>query len=117
NLQSFPTRRSSDLDLSYELKENETEEDRPLIKVRKENPNYDPNKKQKPRSERPDEWTLVGLVGQVYVRIDETVRQGDYIKSGHDGIGTVSDEKTGILVMKITKEHTDDFGIARCLIK
>src|SRR5699024_10131530 len=39
-------------DLSYELKENETEEDRPLIKVRKENPNYDPNKKQKPRSER-----------------------------------------------------------------
>ena len=104
-------------DIDYELKEGETEEDRPLITLRKENLNYNPEQEQIPRSERPDEWTLVGLVGQVYVRIDNTVSMGDYLQSENFGKGTKSVSKTNIRVMEITKAFDGDYGIAYCLIK
>ena len=39
------------------------EGDAPLIRMRRENPAYDPSRPQVPRSQRPDEWTRVGLAG------------------------------------------------------
>jgi len=86
--------------------------------IRKENPDYDLSLDHTPRSERKDDWTCVGLMGQVYVRIDENVKAGDYIKAD-GGIGTKSDIATNILVMKITKDYSalDKCAIARCLIK
>ncbi len=94
----------------------ETEEDRPTIRVQKENPGYDPKKKQEPRSERPKEWTLVGLLGQVYVRCDGTIKPGDFVKSKNKGIGTKSDNKTKLRAMKVTKEFDGTYSIVYCLI-
>ena len=84
----------------------------------KENPNYKDTDDYLPRSERP-EWNVVGLVGQVYVRIDNTVKQGDYIKAS-EGIATKSDERgQGWRVMKITKPYVEEngFGIALVFIR
>ncbi|MEM5599133.1 peptidase G2 autoproteolytic cleavage domain-containing protein [Niallia circulans] len=81
----------------------------------KENPNYKESDNYLPRSERP-EWNIVGLVGQVYVRIDETVKQGDYIKPS-DGIATMSVERgQGWKVMKITKPYIESIGYGIALV-
>ncbi|MCK4762812.1 MAG: hypothetical protein KAW12_11510, partial [Candidatus Aminicenantes bacterium] len=95
----------------------ETEENRPLITVQKENPDYDPKGESKPRSERPEEWTLVGMLGQLYVRCDETVKPGDFVKSKGKGIGTKSGQKTGLRAMKVTKKFDGKYSIVYCLIK
>jgi hypothetical protein len=96
----------------------ETEKDRPTIRVQKENPDYDPEKEQKPRSERTDEWTLVGLLGQVFVRCDKTVKPGDYVKSDNKSIGTKADEKTKMRAMKVTKAFNakQGYAIVYCLL-
>jgi hypothetical protein len=94
----------------------ETEEDRPTIRVQKENPDYDPEREQVPRSERPTEWTLVGLLGQVYVRCDGTVKSGDFVKSKDEGIGTRSNERTKLRAMKVTKEFDGKYSIVYCLL-
>jgi hypothetical protein len=94
----------------------ESEKDRPTIRVQKENPDYDPEKEQIPRSERPKEWTLVGLLGQVYVRCDGTVKPGDFVKSKDKGIGTKSEEKTKLRAMKVTKEFDGKYSIVYCLL-
>lgn len=74
-------------------------------KVRKINPDYDgtiPNIK---RSERPEEWSLVALIGQVYVRVSESAKPGDKIGR--------------LTVMEITKAFTkkDGYAIAFCLLR
>lgn len=94
----------------------ESEKDRPTIRVQKENPDYDPKKEQVPRSERPEEWTLVGLLGQVYVRCDDTVKPGDFVKSKDKGIGTKADEETRMRAMKVTKEYDGKHSIVYCLL-
>ncbi|MEM5009228.1 peptidase G2 autoproteolytic cleavage domain-containing protein [Niallia taxi] len=84
----------------------------------KENPNYKDTDDYLPRSERP-EWNVVGLVGQVYIKIDSTVKQGDYIKAS-EGIATKSVERgQGWRVMKITKPFIEEngFGIALVFIR
>ena len=35
--------------------------------------------------EKRDEWNIVGLIGQVYVRCDESVKAGDFIHA-HNGL-------------------------------
>ena len=81
-----------------------------------ENTDFDVTLEQIPRSIRKNEWSCVGLIGQVYTRIDGAVKVGDYL-SAIDGIGTKSDKKTNLRVMRVTKEFDGDFGIALCLIK
>lgn len=81
-----------------------------------ENPQFDTNRRQIPRSERKNEWSCVGLIGQVYTRIDKTVNVGSYL-SAIDGIGTKSDIKTNLRVMKITKEFDGSYGVALCILK
>jgi hypothetical protein len=98
------------------MKAVETEKDRPTIRVQKENPDYDPGRESAPRSQRPREWTLVGLLGQVYVRCDDTVKPGDFVKSGGKGIGTMSEEKTKLRAMKVTKEFDGKYAIVYCLL-
>lgn len=81
------------------------------IEFRKENPEYNPDLPHTPRSERPDEWTPVGLLGQVFVRVKEDVQPGDWLKADN-GIGVKSEEKTNVKVMKITSER-----VVKCLVK
>jgi len=96
--------------------ESVVDEDGIEVMVQKENPDYDTTLSQIPRSKRPDEWTLVGLLGQVYVRVDEYVVPGDYIVSGDGGIGVTTNTETRIRVMRITKQFSNGYAIAYCLI-
>ena len=89
------------------------------IKAPKENPEWDPNREQISRKDRPDEWTVVGLVGQMYVRLDKDVEPMDYVKAGNFGIGKKSEEETNVKVMKITTPYDSDDGykIGFCIVK
>lgn len=75
------------------------------IKVQAENPYFDPSIINIPRSDRPDEWSLVGVVGQVFTRVDETAKAGDMIGDK-------------LQVMKITTSYqeSDGYAVARCFI-
>ena len=99
----------------------EKEKDSPLMQVPKKHPNYDPerNKDYVGREDRPDEWTPVGMLGQVYVRLNKEAKVGDNIKSWKDGVGQPTEEYTNIIVMKITQPYDKDKGyaIGFCLIK
>ena len=90
-------------------------EPQPTITVLKENPDWNPELPQVQRSERPDEWTPVGLVGQVFVRTGEQVQAGDRI-TAKAGLGYAITERTGLKVMKVTKDFDGNYGIAKCLI-
>jgi len=89
-----------------------------IISVPKENPQWDPNLPQVSRKERPDQWTPVGLLGQLNVRVDETVVPNCKIKAGNNGVGTISTSKTGLRCMKIKQPFNSELGyaIAFCVI-
>jgi hypothetical protein len=78
------------------------------------NPEYDETIPYIPRSKRP-EWNIVGLLGQVLIRIDNTVDIGDGVNPVN-GIGTKGDTGT---VMEITKPYNAElgYGIAKILLK
>ncbi|KAA6447594.1 peptidase G2 autoproteolytic cleavage domain-containing protein [Bacillus swezeyi] len=84
------------------------------IKVPKENPNYNPDLEYIPREER-DEWHVVGLVGQVYVRIDETVQAGDRVVPA-GGIGSKSADGTGYYVMRVNQPYSAEKGYGVALV-
>lgn len=81
-----------------------------------ENPKYDPSYEYKARSERP-EWNIVGLTGQVFVRVNEYVQAGDWL-SAKSGIG-VPATQGNVKAMRMTKAYdkADGYGIALCFIK
>lgn len=70
-----------------------------------------------PRSERP-EWNVVGLIGQVFTRIDSTVSQNDLIKPDK-GIGTKDNVNGYYRVLEVTTPYDIDkgYGVAVVLIK
>lgn len=78
------------------------------------NPAYDPEREYVPRETRP-EWNIVGLVGQLYIRVDDTVIIGKGV-TGKNGIGTLGE--TGI-VMDITTPYDAEkgYGVAKVLLK
>lgn len=88
-----------------------------VFSVPKENPDYNPDQEYESREDRP-EWNIVGLLGQIHIRIDETVNHGDYI-SPKDGLGTKSTDLKQWKVMKITTPYdaTKGYGVALCLVK
>ena len=69
------------------------------------------------RSQRP-EWNVVGLVGQVYTRIDSTVSENDYIKP-NKGIGTKDNNNGFYRVLEITTPYNSEkgYGVAVVLVK
>ncbi len=88
------------------------------MRRRVENPDWDPAREQLPRAERPGEWTPVGLVGQVLVRVAAEVAPGDRVAPGEDGIGVVADAPTGLRAMRVTAPHDAARGcaIAWCML-
>ncbi|UTI42095.1 peptidase G2 autoproteolytic cleavage domain-containing protein [Niallia sp. RD1] len=90
----------------------EYKEEKHMLPV--ENPEFDINEQYVSREER-DEWNIVGLLGQVRIRIDETVQENGFI-SPNDGIGTSSDN--GWKVMKITTPYDESkgYGVALCFV-
>ena len=69
------------------------------------------------RSERP-EWNVVGLMGQVFTRIDSTVQANDYIKP-NKGIGTKDNNNGFYRVLEITTPYNTEkgYGVAVVLVK
>jgi hypothetical protein len=84
-----------------------------------ENPDYKPELENVPRSERPDEWTCVGLLGQVHVRVASDVQVGDFVAAGDGGIGVKSDTATNMRCMEIRKpfDAAKGYAVAFCLLK
>ncbi|MBI0440903.1 peptidase G2 [Bacillus amyloliquefaciens] len=83
--------------------------------VPKENPNYDPTLEYIPRDERM-EWHIVGLIGQIHVRIDDTVRVGDRVTAGAGGIATKTADNDGFKVMRIKTAYDSEKGYGVAVI-
>lgn len=78
-----------------------------------ENPDYvDLGEEYKSRADRP-EWHVVGLLGQVYIRVAKHVKEGDTIVPSF-GLGFTGDSNWK--VMKITKEFDEEKGYAVALV-
>lgn len=69
------------------------------------------------RAERP-EWNVVGLMGQVFTRIDSTVSVNDYIKP-NKGVGTKDNNNGFYRVLEITTPYDSEkgYGVAVVLVK
>lgn len=92
-----------------------------IVRVRKQNPLYDSSKKHIPRTKRPDEWTVVGLLGQIRVAVDSTVKEDDYVIPSVDGIGTRSDtpgkgRPVECMEIEVPYDSKLGYGIALCLV-
>lgn len=85
------------------------------IRVQVENPDYDPAAEQIPRSQRPEDWSCIGLVGQVHVRVAASVEAGAWVAS--DGTGTKTE--TRLLAMEIKRPFDQERGyaVALCLLR
>ena len=81
------------------------------------NPDFVEKEDYEARSERP-EWNVVGLMGQVFTRIDSTVSVNDYIKPDK-GIGTKDNNNGYYRVLEITTPYDSEkgYGVAVCLVK
>ncbi len=81
-----------------------------------ENPEYDPDQPNVPRSSRPDDWSKVGIMGKLHIRCDQSVEKNSYIASDDLARATASDTKTRIRCMKITTpyDETKGYGVALC---
>ncbi|WP_412094900.1 peptidase G2 autoproteolytic cleavage domain-containing protein [Bacillus atrophaeus] len=91
-------------------------DDGEIISVPAENPNYDPTMEYTPREER-EEWHVIGLLGQVFVKIDETVEVGGSV-SAVNGIATKATEAGYGTVMAITTPYdsTKGYGVAQMIV-
>ena len=69
------------------------------------------------RASRP-EWNVVGLMGQVFTRIDSTVQANDYIKA-NKGIGTKDNVNGHYRVLEVTTPYDNEkgYGVAVVLVK
>ncbi|MCY7682007.1 MULTISPECIES: peptidase G2 autoproteolytic cleavage domain-containing protein [Bacillus amyloliquefaciens group] len=86
------------------------------LSVPKLNPDYDPTLEYVPRDSR-DEWHVIGLIGQVFVRIDETVSVGDSV-SAIEGIATKAESDGYGTVMKIKSPYDAEkgYGVAQMIV-
>lgn len=69
------------------------------------------------RLDRRNEWTPVALVGEVHIRVDETVIENEHVAPGNvPGVGTRS--INGLRCMEIRKSYDAQLGyaIALCLV-
>lgn len=88
------------------------------VEVEIPNPDYTENDEEyASRAERP-EWNVVGLMGQVYTRIDSTVAVNDYIKP-KKGIGTKDNNNGFYRVLEVTTPYDSEkgYGVAVVLVK
>ena len=106
----------------------ETEEQRPQIpnpfpqeeiQIPVENEAYDASIVNVPRSQRVKEWTCVGLLGQLYVRVDESVSEGNWINPGINGVGTLANGKTNLRCMAIKQKFdaSKGYAVALCFLR
>jgi hypothetical protein len=90
-----------------------------VIRIPLENPDYDPAIPNVPRSKRPNEWTCVGLLGQVHVRVAADVQPGDYVAAGDGGVGSKSMTTSNMRCMEIRQpfDPAKCYAVAFCLVR
>lgn len=99
---------------------------KPITEIREvpiENPLYneDLEAQYTSRSERP-EWNIVGMVGQIHITIDETVRPGDFI-TAKNGIATKAknpkelDQKWRVMTITSPYNVEKGYGVALCFVR
>lgn len=92
-------------------------------------PKWDPDREQVSRQNRPADWTVVGLLGQVRIPIGPDVVEGDALMPGKDGIGVTATREyliegvvsggARIEVMEIVEPYDAETGegVALCLVR
>lgn len=88
------------------------------VEVEIPNPDYtEKDEEYISRASRP-EWNVVGLMGQIFTRIDSTVQDNDYIKP-NKGIGTKDNNNGFYRVLEITTPYDSEkgYGVAVVLVK
>lgn len=92
-------------------------------------PAWDPTREQVTRRDRPADWTVVGLLGQVRIAVAKGVVEGDALMPGVDGVGVkatreylmdgVVEGGARVEVMQVLEPYTeaDGFGVALCLVR
>lgn len=92
-------------------------------------PAWDPLREQVTRRDRPADWTVVGLLGQVRIAVAQGVVEGDALMPGVDGVGVkatreylmdgVVEGGARVEVMQVLEPYSeaDGFGVALCLVR
>ena len=108
--------------LTEEMESEIVKDNGEVIKEIRETPILNPEWEEKDeeyqsRAERP-EWNVVGLMGQIFTRIDDTVSVNDYIKPTK-GIGTKDNNNGFYRVLEITTPYDSEkgYGVAVVLVK
>lgn len=86
-----------------------------IVDLPVENPDYVEDVAYLPRSIRP-EWHVVGLVGQVSVRIDETVRVGDFV-TAVNGVATKGASNWRVMEIETPYDESEGYGVAKIFIR
>lgn len=86
-----------------------------VVKTRKENPDWNGELPQVPRSERPEEWSCIGLVGQVHTRVGTDVNAGDFI--GADGKRSGEETRLRCMAIRQKFDGIKGYAVALCLIR
>lgn len=82
------------------------------------NPAYDPQRPYRDRTERPEEWTLVGKLGVVRVRVGAKVGVGDLLAPGKDGVAVATQQPKGrreVEVLEVLSPYDAKRGFAIAL--
>ena len=81
---------------------------------------YEPGRPYVSRRDRPEEWSVVALIGQVRVRVDASVAVGDLLEPGPGGVARASAKPKGrpVEVMEITVpfDASKGYAVALCLV-
>ena len=86
---------------------------------------YEPGREYVPRSDRPDEWTCVGLLGQLLVRVDASVEADAWVEAsdvagvGRKAKGPPKDGGARVECMEIVSafDAGRGFAIAKCMVR
>lgn len=110
-------------DLTWTPGPSQTEADRPTVRLPKVSTDFDPSKDYVSQLERPEDYTVVALLGQPAVRVDATVGPKDYVSvnPAKPGYGTKASGKTRLRVRKITtpfglQEDGEQYAVAMCFM-
>lgn len=80
---------------------------------------YDPSRPYVERKQRPEEWTVVGLLGQIRTRVDATVAVDDDVMPGEGGVGTLGEGRGKAIVcmdIEVPFDAERGYAIALCQV-
>lgn len=98
------------------------------VRAPRPSPAWDPARRYVPRSERPQDYTCVALLGQVHVAVDSDLSPMAEVAVGRDGLGTATRHKGGdactfgggrrLRVQRMTSPFAASrgYGIALCVL-